>query len=124
MSSTYRFRFTIRQWMWVVGILAVCFAAMASEVAGQYELLRVLSYGIAIAAVGVLLYNVRLSSWMWVAIAGFAIPLILGTLVPLASLSIASSLLYVLGLGMTFRDVRRRLEGASGDHHQSASGEP
>jgi hypothetical protein len=111
MSGTYHFRFTLGQWQCVVAVLAVCFAALAFELAGQYGYLMARSYGVFIAGVGVLLYNVRLSRWMWVVIAGYAGPLLLGMLVPLASMQIAFSLLYVLGLAVTLRDVRRGLEG-------------
>jgi hypothetical protein len=96
--------------MAVVGFVAVCLAAIAFEVNGQYGYLIALSYGISLAGMGVLLYNVRLSGWLWIAIAGYAGPFLLGMLGHVVSLGIASTLLFVLGLAMTFRDVRRKLE--------------
>jgi hypothetical protein len=110
-SGTNRFRFTLGQWQGFVAVLAVCLAAVAFEVRGEYGFVTALSYGASIASMGVLLFNVRLSPWIWVMLAGSVAPRLLFMLTHLASLGIACSLLYVLGLAMMFRDMRRRLEG-------------
>lgn len=120
-------RFTLRQLMIVVAVSAVYFAAMTSSLAGHYTYLFIISYATTLAGAGVLLFNVRLSGWMWVALAGFVGPMLLGILMSVAqattpislnghilvtvhvALNCVCSLVFVVGLAETFRDIRRRL---------------
>ena len=111
MSSPHRFRLTIGQWMGFVGILGVCLADIALEVKGKNWELRALSYPTVIVVPCVLLYNVRLSRWLWMAIAGYVGPLLSPVFFHSLSVDVTCTLLYALALAMAFRDVRRRLEG-------------
>jgi hypothetical protein len=129
MSDPSRFHFTIGQLMGVVALSAVLFAATSLSVAGQFMYLVAFDYAVALVGAGVLLYNVRLSPWMWVAFTGYAVPMLTGILVSFASAMMPSplfstvhfalngvfSILFVLGLAMTFRDVRRSLAGRETD---------
>lgn len=77
-------RFTLRQLMIVIAVSAVYFAAMTFGIAGEYMYLVVFSYAVTLAGAGVLLYNVRLSGWMWVALAGYVGPVLIGILMNVA----------------------------------------
>ena len=92
----------------------------------------IISVVVSLAGVAVLLYNIRLSRWMWVAVAGYAVPLFVGIIPNLVSVMSPSPLsfdmimtltmgsgnlfrvLFVLGMAMTFHDVRRRLTNREG----------
>lgn len=120
-------RFTLRQLMIVIAVSAVYFAAMTFGIAGEYMYLVVFSYAVTLAGAGVLLYNVRLSGWMWVALAGYVGPVLIGILMNVArattpfsldgrvlvtvhlALNGVFSLVFIVGLASTFRDITRRL---------------
>jgi hypothetical protein len=127
MSAPSRFRFTLGQLMGVIAVSAVFLAATTLSISGHHTYLSLLSFGVSLAGLAVLLYNVRLSGWMWVATVGYAGPLLLSIFMSLASVWSPGSLngdlimtlhlapgsvfalLFVVGLAMTFRGVRRRL---------------
>jgi hypothetical protein len=122
-----RFRFTLGQLMAFIAVSAVFLAAATYSIAGNHNFLIALSYFISFALFGVLLYNIRLSGWMWVAIVGeigrplffIAVSLgattwpgaVSGTMLVTVHLFVNNvfSLVFIVGLAMTFRDVRRRL---------------
>jgi hypothetical protein len=124
----YRFRFSIWQIMGLIGISALLMANAIFTSQGNFTFYGVIQDAIVFAELGVLLYNRRLSQWMWVWIAGQSGPLLLmivqGLGSPLyigyfpsgyafvaiqLSLGLICSLLTVVGFGMTFRDIRRKL---------------
>jgi hypothetical protein len=127
MESPYGFRFTLGQLMGVIAVTAVFLAATIFSINGQNIYLALLYHIIALSAIGVFLYNIRLSRWMWIVIVGYAGPIFWGiimsvmyavwpALIPDAFMMTASftpksvfSLLFVVGLAMTFQDVRRTL---------------
>jgi hypothetical protein len=141
MSAPSRLRFTLGQLMVVIAGSAVFFAAATFSLTGQYMYLVAFSYLTSLAGVVVLLYNVRFSGWMWFALAGWAGPMLSSTLLNFASAmspSVAAghifltvhlalnslfSILVVLGLAITFRDLRRRLASRE-DEPRSSSAEP
>ena len=109
-----------------MGLIAVSALLMANAIfvtQGNLIFYMVLFAAILFAGLGVLVYNRRLSPWMWVWIAGQSGPLLVTTvgamLSPLfsnftfvaiqMSLHLVCSVLTVVGFAMTFRDIRRRL---------------
>jgi hypothetical protein len=119
----YRFRFSIGQVMGLIALSALIMANAIFVTQGSFTFYTVLSAAVLFAGLGVLLYNRRLSRWMWVWITGQSGPLLVMTvgalLSPLfsnytfvaiqMSLYLVCSLLTVVGFAMTLRDIRRRL---------------
>jgi hypothetical protein len=126
-----------------MGLIALSALLMANAIfvtQGKFTFHTVLIDAILLAGVGVLLYNRRLSRWMWVWIAGQSGPLLVmplqALLIPLMSnytfaaitmsLSLVCYLLTVVGFAMTFRDIRRKLavyenaQGSTTPNHRSA----
>ena len=66
----YRFRFSIGQVMGVIALSALLMANAIFVTQGNFTFYIVLVAAILFAGLGVLLYNRRLSRWMWVWIAG------------------------------------------------------
>ncbi len=144
MSVPSRFRFTLGHLMVVIALSAVFFAATTLSLTGQYGYLVAFHYLTSLVGVLVLLYNVRLSGWMWLAFTGMAGPMLTGIALNVASatwpsfvgsniyltvhlaLNSVLSILFVLGLAMAFRDVRRRLtsreDGRRPSNPEPASG--
>jgi hypothetical protein len=132
MSAPSGFRFTLGQLMGVVAVSAVFLAVTTLSISGHHTSLFVISFSISLAGIAVFLQNVRLSRWIWVALAGYAGPLLLTMILNLASAMWPSSLhgdlivtlhlaprtlfsfLFVAGMAMAFRDVRRRLASREG----------
>jgi hypothetical protein len=123
MSMHYRFRFSIGQLMGLIALSALLIANGVFMSQGNFAFHTVLVAAILFAGIAVLLYNRRLSRWMWVWIAGqsgpllmFVLPWLLGPLVSgyngaaiSLNLDLGCSLLTVVGFAMTFRDIRRKL---------------
>jgi hypothetical protein len=119
----YRFRFSIGQVMGLIALSALLMANAIFVTQGNFTFYAVLIAAILFAGLGVLLYNRRLSRWMWVWIAGDSGPLLVITLQQLQgllfsnhtsiailmSLNLVCALLTVVGFAMTFRDIRRKL---------------
>jgi hypothetical protein len=119
----YRFRLSIGQVMGLIAVSALLMANAIFVTQGNLTLYMVLFSAILFAGLGVLVYNRRLSAWMWVWIVGQSCELLLITvrelLSPLfshytfvaieMSLFLVCSLLSVVGFAMTFRDIRRKL---------------
>ncbi len=116
------FRFTVGQLMCVIGLSALLTANFVFSSQGNFTFYKWTYAVIGCTELGVLLYNRRLSGWIWALIAGNAVPLLLMTIMELLSppititfaaiqmsLGMVCSLLTVLGFAMTFRDIRRRL---------------
>ena len=76
----YRFRFSIGQVMGVIALSALLMANAIFISQGNFTFYTVLIAAILFAGLGVLLYNRRLSRWMWVWIAGQSGPLLVMTL--------------------------------------------
>ncbi len=136
----YRFRISIGQLMGVIAFSALLTANAIFISRGNFTFLSLISAGFSCAFLGVLFYNRRLSGWIWVWIAGQTGPLLWWagqalTFLLLPSphyttntytaiqitLSLVFSLLTLLGVAMTLRDIRRRLaiyEDAE-EHHRS-----
>jgi hypothetical protein len=117
-----RFRFTLGQLMGVIALSALLMASAVFASQGNFTFYSLAVAAIECVGVGVLLYNRRLSRWIWALIAGHAGPLLMWpvqVLSPLfpgfaffavqTTLFLACSVLFVVGLAMTFRDIRRRL---------------
>jgi hypothetical protein len=123
MSMHYRFRFSIGQLMGLIALSALLIANAVFVSQGNFTFHTVLIAAILFAEVGVLLYNRRLSQWMWVWIAGQSGPLLMiplqwllsppvsnyNTAAIVLSLNLGCSLLTIVGFAMTFRDIRRKL---------------
>ncbi len=117
----YRFRFSLGQVMGLIAVSALLMANAIFVTQSSLTFYMVLFSAILFAGLGVLVYNRRLSPWMWVWIAGQSCELLLMTvrelLSPLfshyiaieMSLFLVCSLLSVVGFAMTFRDIRRKL---------------
>ena len=119
----YRFRFSIGQVMGVIALSALLMANALFMNHGHFGFHALLVAAILVAGLAVLLYNRRLSRWMWVWIAGQSGPLLVMTLQWLLSplyanynyvaihisLYLVCSLFTVVGFAMTFRDIRRKL---------------
>ncbi|MGC8643508.1 MAG: hypothetical protein ACP5XB_26930 [Isosphaeraceae bacterium] len=121
-----RFRFTLGHLMVLIATSALLMANAMFVNQGGLVFYRLSSFIIECAVVGILIHSRRLSRWMWVLIAAHAgppLPRIAQALIILlafdhgpytmlavqTTLYLACSLLNVLGLAMTFRDIRRRL---------------
>lgn len=117
--------------MAVVAVSGVFLAALAYSLTGEHLIILTSSYLLSYAGVLVLLYNFRLSGWLWVAAVGYAGPPLFGLALSIAStmwpslpgvtivavhffLNGTFSLLFVVGLAMAFRDIRRRLADREG----------
>jgi hypothetical protein len=132
MSIPYKFRFRLDQSMVFIAISALFMAATISSSHGNHIYLILPSVLAGCAGLGVLVYNLKLSGWMKVVIVGYFGPTLLGiaeglvimflptffagTLLPTAYLTTVNlivqgicSLFFVVGLAMTFRDIRRKL---------------
>jgi hypothetical protein len=128
LSMRYRFRFSIGQVMGLIGVPALLMANALFMSQGRFTFNTVINAAVVFAGLCVLLYNRRLSQWMWVWIADQSGPLLLMTaqvvLSPLytgyfvpgyalaaipLSLDLICSLLTIVGFAMTFRDIRRTL---------------
>ncbi len=124
----YRLRFSIGQLMGLIALSALLTANAIFIIRGNFTFIALIGIGLSCAGLGVLFYNRRLSGWIWVWIAGQSWPLLwwaaqLMVFVLLPSpfygnntyvaiqttLSLAGSLLTLLGFAMTLRDIRRRL---------------
>src|SRR5580704_6881227 len=124
----YRFRFSLGQLMGFIALSALLTANAISISRGNFMFYSLIGTALSCAGVGVLFYNRRLSGWIWVWIAGHAGPLLwwAGQAVVFVLLSssqypyntflatqttvtLGCSILAVLGLAMTFRDIRRTL---------------
>ena len=124
----YRFRFSLGQLMGFIAVSALLTANAIFISRGNFTFLSLIGAGLSCAALGVLFYNRRLSGWIWVWIAGQSGPLLWWGGQALAfvllpsphysnntylaiqiTLSLACSLLTLLGFAMTLRDIRRRL---------------
>ena len=143
MSPPHEFRFTIGQWMAAIAFFAVLTAAAISERqitgSGAFSMFSdpryLLATAIRFAGVGVCLYNLPLSRGMWLVIAGYLGPWLVGiatglliagwysapnNLYPVLvarvgwAVSLLFSLVFVAGLAVTFRDIRRRLSNLEG----------
>jgi hypothetical protein len=128
LAMRYRFRFSIVQ---VMGLIALSALIMANAIfmgQGNFAFNAVINAAIAVAGLGVLLSNRRLSQWTWVWIAGqsealllMIVPVLLGPLYTgsfasgyasaaiILSLGLICSLLTIVGFAMTLRDIRRKL---------------
>ena len=120
-----RFRISIGQVMGLIALSALLMANIIFASQGNFTFYSVLSAAILLAGVVVLLYNRRLSGWIWLWIAGESVPLIMLILQALLSslfsnqtflaifmsVYIGSSVFTVVGFGMTLRDLRQRLAG-------------
>lgn len=122
-----RFRFTLGQLMIVIAVSAVLFAATGLSLEGQHVPIGILSHLVGLAGLAVLLYYVRLSPWMWLALAGgfgsrsshlvfsLAGSLLMSRYGPAVMITTqlasgaAFTLIFFVGLAMTFRDVGRRM---------------
>jgi hypothetical protein len=135
----YRFRFSIGQLMGLIAVSALLIANAVFATQGNFTFHTMLAAAIILAGLGVLLYNRRLSRWMWVWIAGQSGPLLVMTLQPLLnslffsfnfvalalSLYLVCSVLTLVGLTMTLRDIRRKLamhENAFGSEAEGSTG--
>ncbi len=124
----YRFRFSLGQLMGVIAISALLTANAIFSSRGSFTFFSLIGAGLSCAGIGVLFYNRRLSGWIWVWMAGHAGPLVWWAAMAMAfvlrpssyysndiflaiqtTLSLACSLLALLGFAMTLRDLRRRL---------------
>ena len=124
----YRFRFSIGQLMGLIAISALLTANAIFISRGNFTFFSLIGAGLSCAGLGVLFYNRRLSRWIWVWIAGQFGPLLWWAGQAMAfvllpslqysnftylaiqtTLSVACSLLTILGFAMTLRDIRRRL---------------
>jgi hypothetical protein len=122
----YRFRFSIGHVMGLIALSALVMANAIFVTQGSFTFHIVLIGAILFAGVGVLLYNRRLSRWMWVWIAGESGPLLIIALQALLSpvflnlspvalimsLNLVCSFLITAGFTMTLRDIRRKLASA------------
>jgi hypothetical protein len=123
-----RFRFTLGHLMVLIAFSALLMANAVFVSQRGFSFYNFIYFIIQCVIVGILFYNRRLSRWIWVLIAAHAgLPLLSiahALLVPFGfdyaryqfallaiqtTLYLAGSLLTVLGLAMTFRDIRRRL---------------
>jgi hypothetical protein len=118
-----------------MGVIALSALLTANAIfisRGNFSFYSLIAAGLSCAELGVLFYNRRLSGWIWVWIAGQTGPLLFWGFQAMAfvllpsphyntfvavqiTLSLACSLLTLLGFAMTLRDIRRRLaiyEGA------------
>jgi hypothetical protein len=119
----YRLRFSIGQVMGVIALSALFMANAIFVTQGNFTFYTVLIAATLFAELAILLYNRRLSRWMWVWIAGQSGSLLMATVGAMLSpffsnyifvaiqisLYLACSLLTVVGIAMTFRDIRRKL---------------
>ncbi len=124
----YRFRLTIGHVMGFIAVSALLMANVSFVMNGNYRLTTLIGAAIESVVLGVFLYNSRLSAWMWACIVGHGgqlLWLVLANLVdvlvraPLYSnhiiiainltVRLLLSLLFALGVAMTFRGIRRRL---------------
>jgi hypothetical protein len=126
---SHRFRFSLGQLMGLIALSALLTANAILVSRGNFAFLSLMNLGLSCAGLGVLFHNRRISRWIWVWIAGQALPFL-----PLAggvlafvllrpwpyfvnntfqaiqtTLGLGSSLLTLLGFAMTLRDIRRRL---------------
>ncbi len=138
MSSPHWFRFTLNQLMVVTAVFALLMAAAVSDkfdaATGTYSSFAdpryLLSTAVRFAGAGVCLYNLRLSRGMWLVLAGYLGPWLVGIAINMtiaiwysapntpfptnvarmgwAAIQVLH-LIFVLGLALTFRDIRRRL---------------
>lgn len=125
MASSHKIRYSLGQLMCAIALMAILLAAMPKNIGGAQSILLLIARMIALAGVGVLVYNVRLSRWIWVAAVGYAGPMLIlvfdlpklsewrsaRVLTVLYALNDMFSLLFVVGLALAFRDVRRELNG-------------
>jgi hypothetical protein len=143
MSSPHWFRFTLNQLMAAIAFFAILMAAAISErhitapgtLSAFAEPRYWLMTAVRFTGVGVCLYNLRLSRWMWLVLAGYIGPWLVGIAtgltivvwysapnasfpVNVARVSWAASLVlhlvFVVGLAATFRDIGRRLSNLEG----------
>jgi hypothetical protein len=143
MQSARWFRFTLNQLMAVIAFFAVLMAAAISErhitAPGSLSTFADPKYwlttAVRFAGAGVCLYNLRLSWWMWLVLAGYIGPWLVGiatglTIVvwnsaPNASFPVSVArvswaanlvlqLVFVVGLAAAFRDIRRRIPDLEG----------
>ncbi len=134
----YRFRFSLGQLMAFIAISALLTANTIFISRGSFTFFSLISAGLSCAFLGVLFYNRRLSGWIWVWIAGQAGPLLwwaaqaMALLLPAPlysnnsyvaiqlTLGLAFSLVTLLGVAMTLRDIRRRLaiHDDTEEHHR------
>jgi hypothetical protein len=119
----FRFRFSIGQAMGLIAVSALVIANAIFVNQGSFTFHAVLVSGILLAGIGVLLYNRRLSRWMWIWIAGqtgsFLVMPLQAFLSRLffdynfvaitLSLYPVCSVVTVVGIAMTLRDIRRKL---------------
>jgi hypothetical protein len=118
-----RFRISIGQVMGLIALSALLMANIIFASQGNFTFYSVLSAAILLAGVVVLLYNRRLSGWIWLWIAGESVPLLMQIVQALLSpqfsnqtflaiymnVYMCASVLTVVGFAMTLRDLRRRL---------------
>jgi hypothetical protein len=123
MASSHKIRYKLGQLMGIIALTAILLAAMPKDVGGAQWILQLIARMIALAGVSVLVYNIRLSGWIWVAVVGYAGPMLIlifdlprlsvwrsaQVLTVSSALHDIFSLLFVVGLALAFRDVRREL---------------
>jgi hypothetical protein len=119
----YQFRFSIGQLMGLIALSALVMTNAIFVSRGSLTSYTLIAVVADLAGLAVLLYNRRLSRWIWVWIAGQSAPLLLmlvqallrslfsnyGFLAIQTSFYLFCSFLTVVGLAMTFRDIRRKL---------------
>jgi hypothetical protein len=124
----FRFRFSLGQLMGVIALAALVTANAIFISRGNFTFLTLIGAGLSCAGLAVLFYNRRLSGWIWVWFAGQAGPLfwLAGSALVFvlrhslynshnafqaiqATVYLVCSLISLLGIAMTLRDVRRRL---------------
>jgi hypothetical protein len=127
MVSPHPFRLTLGHSMVIIALSALFLAAIAYGIRGSFGFLAVLITVVGCAGLGVFVYNLRLSGWLWLVIVGYAEPTLLNNLAVVLlgpgsaaypTLMLGNQLIMsscsVVGFAMTFRDIRRRLAtGAS-----------
>jgi hypothetical protein len=140
MSIYAGFRFTLGQSVAATAVIAILVSAALAE--GRYDPpftdpRFLLSTAVLPAGAGVCLYNLRLSRGMWLVLAGYVGPWVVGWATHLTFAVRSSaldsdfiawvgrvgwlanevlSLVFVAGLAVTFRDIRRQL-ASPGDAH-------
>jgi hypothetical protein len=125
----FRFRFSLGQLMGVIALAALLAANAIFISRRNFMFFSLFSLALSCAGLGVLFYHRRLSGWIWVWIAGQAGPLLwlAGSAVVFVlrqslfdssnnayqaiqiTMDLVCSLISLLGIAMTLRDIRRRL---------------
>src|SRR4051794_28899585 len=99
MASPYQFRLSLGHSMVVIAVSALVLAAIADGIRGSFAFLALLIAVVGCAGLGVFVYNLHLSGWLWLVIVGYAGPTLLNNLAGflLGSLTSATYSTMVLG---------------------------